>query len=367
MKDQSLAVFFDQKVLEMKTPDGCFEKAASPLLEYQMMFTESPERIANIKSVLERAPSKGRFDWYEGREAAEDEILLFHTAGYLEALKHWDIDGKWVSATTYLPRAGLTGVKAGAGTTLEALQAIIDGKVDKAYALVRPPSHHAAPAVADGYCFLNCVGMAVQKALDSGYQKIATVDWDVHHGNGTQQGFYHRDEVLTISLHMDHGAWGITHPQTGGVDEVGDGRGLGFNLNLPLPMGSGDALYKSIVADIVVPKLRQFKPDLIVVSNGHDASQFDPNGRQSVTMQGFHDMARMVGDAAGELCQGRLLAVQEGGYNMAYIGYCAYASALGFIGAELDLDDPLAYYPDDIEDARQAFQKLREAHPLLDS
>lgn len=367
MKNQTLPVYFHPDVLGMRTPDGLFEKAPSPLLEHQTPFAEGPERIANIKSVFECAPSAHRFQWHDGRHATDQEILTFHTRDYLQQLKTWDETGHWPSDTTYLPPAGLKGVRAGAGTTLEALSNILENRGIKAYALVRPPSHHAAPGMADGYCFLNAVGMAALRALEAGMERVAVVDWDVHHGNGTQEGFYNRSDVLFISLHMDHGAWGASHPQTGDVDEIGRKGGRGFNLNLPLPLGTGDKAYMDVIGSIVVPALEAFDPDLIIVSNGHDANQFDPNGRQAVTMYGFHGMAATLAASADALCDGKLLAVQEGGYNVAYVGFCAYASALGFLGATLDLDDPLAFYPDDENRARDTVNALVDRHPLLNA
>lgn len=361
----TLAVFFDDGVLSTKPPDGLFEKGPSPLLAHQTHFAEGPARIENIKSVLERGPSAGKFIWHPGRQASDEEILTYHTPAYLEQLKDWDSEGVWTSATTYMPKGGLATSRAAAGTVLNALDAVLSGKVGPAYALVRPPSHHAARDVADGYCFLNCVGIAVEKARQAGCGRVAVVDWDVHHGNGTQSGFYDRSDVLTISLHMNHGAWGPTHPQTGEVDEVGSGDGQGFNLNLPLPMGVGDDTYLTVMRDCVLPALRRFQPDLIIVSNGHDGGQFDPNGRQLLTMAGFHALADTIRQAAHDLCDGRLLAVQEGGYNIAHVGFCAYATALGFIGEPLDLADPLSYMPADGVRAQDTLADLRHRHPLL--
>ena len=361
----SLPVFFHEGVLAMKAPDGLFERASSPLLEHQMMLAESPERIANIRSVLQRAPSANRFEWHPGRLAEDEEILRFHKPAYLDDLKRWNESGFWATPTTYLPPGGMDSVRAATGTVLAALEGVLEHDLKRAYALVRPPSHHAAPDVADGYCFLNAVGMAVQTARERGCQRVAVVDWDVHHGNGTQTGFYGCDDVLCISMHMDHGAWGPTHPETGNVHEVGSGQGAGYNINLPLPPGMGDAAYVEVIDTIVVPALHRFDPDLIVVSNGHDANQFDPNGRQSVTMAGFREIADSIGKAADSLCDGRLLAVQEGGYNIAYVGFCAYASALGLIGQSLDIDDPLAFYLDDGARASDTVAQLVDSHPLL--
>ncbi len=367
MSLQKLPVYFHPDVLSMKAPDGLFEKAPSPLLKHQMLTAECPERIENIKSLLERAPSADRFSWPDGRHAGDDEILRFHTENYLAEIKSWNESGHWVTATTHLPASGLDALRAGAGTTLEALAAILDGAETRAYALVRPPSHHASRDTADGYCFLNHVGIAAETARQRGLERIAVVDWDVHHGNGTQTGFYTRDDVFCISTHMFHGAWGASHPETGDVDEIGAGDGRGFNLNLPLPLGAGDRTYIEIVETIVVPALEKFRPDLIIVSNGHDANQFDPNGRQAVTMAGFHRIARDLSAAADRLCDGKLLIVQEGGYNLAYVAFCAYASALGFLDLPLDLEDPLAFYPEDTTRSIMLIDELVERHPLLDA
>ncbi len=363
----ALDVFFHPDVLGARVPDGLFEKPASPLLAHQVPFAEGPERIANIRSVLERGPSAHRFRWHEGRHATDAEILRVHTAAYLDALRAADAKGHWFTATTCLPAGGLRAVRAGAGTVLAALDAILGGQTGMAYAVVRPPGHHAGPDVADGYCFLNGAAMAAERARDAGCARVAIVDWDVHHGNGTQAVFYDRADVLTVSLHMNHGAWSPeTHPQTGEVDEIGTGPGRGYNLNLPLPFGSGDAAMIALMHRVVLPALRRFAPDLIIVSNGQDASQFDPNGRQLVSMAGFHALAAQMAALSADLDLRGMLVVQEGGYNPAYTGFCAYATALGFLGAPLDLSDPLAYYPEDQAAAAQAVTAVVARHPLLD-
>mgnify|MGYP000190924982 CR=1 FL=1 len=164
-----------------------------------------------------------------------------------------------------------------AGTTLDAMRSILDGQSKLAYALVRPPGHHAQPTRADGYCFVNNAGLAVELATSSyGIKRVAVVDFDVHYGNGTAEGFYQRDDVLTISLHMNHGSWGHSHPQTGRVDEAGTGKGLGFNMNVPLPNGTGDMGYELAMQELVVPALARFEPELIVMVIGQDSSAVCP-------------------------------------------------------------------------------------------
>ena len=159
-----------------------------------------------------------------------------------------------------------------AGTTLSAMKHILDrcGKI--AYALVRPPGHHAQPTQADGYCFLNNAGLAVQLALDSGCQKVVVIDIDVHYGNGTAEGFYRSNKVLTISLHMNHGTWGPSHRQNGSVDELGEGEGFGYNMNIPLPNGTGDSGYVHAMTKLVLPAVEKFEPDMIVWVVGQDSS-----------------------------------------------------------------------------------------------
>lgn len=149
---------------------------------------------------------------------------------------------------------------------------VLDGHGKLAYALVRPPGHHAQPSRADGYCFLNNAGLAVQLALDSGCQKVVVIDVDVHYGNGTAEGFYRSNRVLTISLHMNHGSWGPSHPQSGDIDEAGEGDGFGYNLNIPLPNGTGDEGYVYAMNKLVVPAVQEFKPGVVILVVGQDSS-----------------------------------------------------------------------------------------------
>ena len=361
-----MPVYFHERMLDFRVPAGMFDGLPSDLLDIQMAQPERPERIANTVSVLKRGPLGERMDWREARAATDEEILGFHTADYLATMKEADGTGKYLSQSTYLNPGQLEAVRLAAGAAIDAATAVALDKAKVAYAMTRPPAHHAQPGDADGYCFVNNCGLAVLAAQKAGRERIAVVDWDVHHGNGTQEGFYERDDVLTISLHMNHGAWGPTHPQTGEVDEIGRGAGEGYNLNLPLPFGLGNAGYTIAFDRCVAPALRRFKPDLIVLANGQDANQFDPNGRQCLDMAGFYGLACRLRTLAEELCEGRIAMTQEGGYNPTYAPYCAYAVVAGLLGAPLELDDPIALYPDDPTAADARIDELIARHPLLD-
>ena len=245
-----------------------------------------------------------------------------------------------------------------AGLAIGAAEHVWRGGGPIAYALCRPPGHHAQPTKADGYCLYNNIGIAIEELRAQGLRRTAVIDWDVHHGNGTQEGFYTDPDVMTVSIHMDHGAWGPTHTQTGGADEVGRGPGTGANVNVPLPYGAGDTTYLRVFDEIVVPAVESAEPEVIFVANGQDANQFDPNGRQNVTMHGFHQLGRRTRELAVELCDGRMVAVQEGGYALSYTAYCAHASLAGLLGREIDIDDPIAFLPDHTDHLDDLVERL---------
>lgn len=340
----AMDVFWNDDVLFHDTGFGFFEAPESPMLSVQIAHPEGPDRIRNMKSVLQRGPVAERLRWRTSTHALEADLIRFHEQTYVAEVKRAAHEGRRFTATTLLRPGAWPALLAAAGATLDAGRHVrVTGS--PAFALVRPPGHHAGRAMADGYCFFNHVGIAAEDAIANGIARVAIVDWDVHHGNGTQAGFYDRADVLTVSMHMDHGAWGPTHPETGGVDETGTGAGAGFNLNVPLPMGSTDATYLGAFDEIVAPRLRAFEPQMLIIANGVDAGQFDPNGRQLVTMSGFHALASRARALADELCAGRLLVVQEGGYNPAYAAFSVHSAIEGFAGLPESLKDPLGFMP----------------------
>jgi acetoin utilization deacetylase AcuC-like enzyme len=362
---ERIAVFHDARTLGYRMPAGIFDHYASPLLAHQIEQPENPERIANTCSVLAEGPLAERLDWHDPHEASDAELLTFHTAPYLETLKGADREGGYLSRSTHMSKGEMQVVRLSAGCAIDAAHAVLEGRTAIGYAISRPPSHHAQPAIADGYCFVNGVALAALAAREAGCARVAVIDWDVHHGNGTQEGFYGRADILTVSVHMDHGAWGPTHLQTGGVEETGRGAGEGANLNLPLPFGAGDRVYLDLFRRCIAPAVRRFAPDMIVVANGQDANQFDPNGRQCVTMAGFHGLAIQARELADACSGGRIIMTQEGGYNPTYAPLCAYAVCAGLLGEPLRIEDPIAFYPDDEAGARDTVDRLIARHPLL--
>ena len=343
-----LAVFFHPCVFDHDTGRGFFEAGASPYLELLEKHPENDARARNMLTILQQGPIKEVLDWYQGESAQRGDLERFHTSNYLDELESIPLTEtrKFSSTTVFGPGSYLI-CCAAAGQVIAAANHVFDGASEIAYALLRPPGHHAQPQMADGYCFFNNIGVAIEALRARGLKKAAVIDWDVHHGNGTQQGFYDDADILTVSQHMNHGAWGSTHTQTGAVDEVGSGKGVGKNINLPMPYGSGDIAYLRAFDEIIVPAVRAHQPELLFVANGQDANQFDPNGRQLLSMKGFHELGKRARALADECCGGRLVLAQEGGYAISYAAYCLHASLEGVLHRQAGLPDPLAYMRED--------------------
>jgi len=342
-----IAVYFSPLALRHDTGSGVFEAEASPLLSLAEIHPESAPRLENMVSILQKGPIADRLDWSEAPAAEVEVLARFHDTAYLEGLRAIpENESRRVTSTTVFGPGSWQAICSAAGQAVAAVDHVWSGEGALAYALVRPPGHHAQPTLTDGYCFVNNIGAAIEAARTRGLRRAAVIDWDVHHGNGTQEGFYADPDVLTVSMHMDHGDWGPNHRQTGAPEEAGSGDGLGANLNVALPMGSGDAVYRAAFDRIVVPAVEAFAPEILIVACGQDANQFDPNGRQCVSMAGFHALGAGARALAECCCEGRLALVQEGGYAVSYAALCLHATLDGARGEPMTLPDPLAYLPE---------------------
>jgi acetoin utilization deacetylase AcuC-like enzyme len=352
----AITAFRHAACLEHDTGAGLFEAGPHPLIEIPEAHPENGDLLRNLYAALERGPLAGDVEWLEAPRAIDEELLTIHTREHIaavDALAGADgvvhVEGQtWASSAT--PEAA----RRSAGAALAAAECAAAGESSLAFAMTRPPGHHCAPDVIDGYCFYSNAALAARRLRELGAARVAVVDWDVHHGNGTEACFWDDGTVLTISVHMDHRAWGHNHRQSGAVADRGAGAGLDANLNVPLPFGSGDRAYAAAIDEAVVPALRSFAPEAIVCAQGVDASQFDPNGRMCVSMAGFHRIGTAVGEAASDLGVRSLAVTREGGYARTYSAFCHVACVLGLLGRPLTIDDPLAYLPDD-SDAHQPY------------
>lgn len=345
---EKLTVFWDERVLLNDTGTAFGEVPASPLLDVTEAHVENADRVRNMRAVLRNGPLAERIEWRDGRLATREELRTVHPEEYIRDVEDFIANGGgYIESNTVLSEEAWPALLAAAGTSLAAVDAVLTGDTPLAYALVRPPGHHAQPQQAEGYGVFNHAALMAERARAAGLERIAIIDWDTHHGNGTQECFYTRSDVLYASLHMRHGTWSATHPQTGSPAEIGVDDGMGFNINMELSLGAGDAAYRAAIDQVIAPVLRQYRPELIICSSGQDASAVDPNGRQALTMDGFHAIGSRMRELASKLTGGRLALVQEGGYHLSYAAYCLHATCEGLLGLAPELDDPVGYLPDD--------------------
>ena len=270
--------------------------------------------------------------------ATLEDLGRVHTARYIEEFKRVsDAGGGDIGDVAPFGPGAFEIALLSAGLAKQAVADVVTGKVERAWALCRPAGHHCLPDRSMGFCLLCNIPIAIEAAkAQHGLGKVAVVDWDVHHGNGTQAVYYDRGDVLTISLHQEN----CFPPGYSGAEDRGEGAGEGANINIPLPPGSGHETYLRAMETIVIPALERFAPDLIVVASGLDANGLDPLARQLLHSDTFRAMARMVGEAADRLCGGKLVVVHEGGYSEAYVPFCGQAVVEAIMGATSDVVDP---------------------------
>jgi acetoin utilization deacetylase AcuC-like enzyme len=273
---------------------------------------ESPERVLVLNRMLEEEPA-GRFLPVEPRPATDEELGWVHERAYIDFLRttagrDWVfIDGDTSAGAKTFETALLA-----AGGFLELLDLILEGRARHGLAVVRPPGHHAEAARAMGFCFFNNVAVGAEHLIRGhGLRRVLIVDWDLHHGNGTQHAFYSRPDVLYFSTHQVP-----LFPGTGAIREIGDGRGKGFNLNVPLAPGKDDDDFLYILEKILAPVAACFEPEFILVSAGFDIGRGDPLGGMLVTRDGFGRLTDALLHMAEESCPGRVAVVLEGGYDL---------------------------------------------------
>lgn len=301
---------------------------------------EGPETKRRLLNLIRASGLGAHLAMGSAPAATREELERVHPPRYLDTFKAMsDAGGGEIGLRAPFGPGGYEIAAQSAGLARSALEEVLTGALDNAYALSRPPGHHCTADWPNGFCLLNNIAVAIRAAQARGLvQRIAVVDWDVHHGNGTEAIFHDDADVLTISLHQER-----NYPlDTGGPEARGEGPGEGANLNIPLPQGAGHATYLAAMERIVAPALRHFAPEAIVIACGYDASAMDPLGRMLATAETFRAMTALLRDLADELCEGRLVAVHEGGYSEVHVPFCGHAVLEELSGAPVSAPDPLA-------------------------
>ncbi len=272
---------------------------------------ERPERLDAIRRGIADGGLEARVDWLAPRDATEIELGRVHTAAHVARIAATEGRTVRFDPDTQAGPRSYAAALAAAGTACDAVERVLDGALDRAFCLVRPPGHHAEAGRAMGFCLFNNVAVAAAHGLARGLERVAIIDFDVHHGNGTQNIFAADPRVLYVSTH----AWPF-YPGTGSLQETGEGDARGFTVNPPLPMGSGDAEYGHVYREVVEPIARAFDPELVLVSAGFDAWGGDPLAGMRLTEAGYAEIAASCLDAARGAAKGRAVFVLEGGYHL---------------------------------------------------
>jgi len=272
---------------------------------------ERPERAETLEAVATRFRQQGG-TVLEPRSATDDDLARVHAREHIDGIVARRGRASMIDEDTFTSPDSDDVARLAAGAVLTAVDHVLEGPAgSRALALVRPPGHHAEAGKAMGFCLYNNIAVGAAYARARGLSRVAIVDYDVHHGNGTQAMFYDDPSVLFVSSHQ-YPFW----PGTGASDETGSGAGKGFTLNVPLVIGDKDAVVERAYAEVVVPRLREFKPELLMISAGFDAHVMDPLGQLRMSTEGFARLTRVLLDVADECCEGRVVLVTEGGYDL---------------------------------------------------
>lgn len=309
---------------------------------------ERPERLQAVRAALGR--SQVQLVPIAARDASFDELVQVHDASYLADLSRMAGREGHLDPDTYIAPDSVAAAYRAAGSACSLVEALIDGRARRGVALLRPPGHHARPDQAMGFCLLNNIAIATAHARARGIDRVAIVDWDVHHGNGTQEMFWEDPSVLYASIHQ-----APFYPGTGDASEVGEGPGIGKTVNIPLSAGAGDAEYAAAFERVLLPVLDAFRPELVLVSAGYDAHRNDPIAGMRLEPGSYARMTRYLLDVAERHASGRMALLLEGGYDLSGLEASFLASVRTLAGVAPSLPSPGrpgAVYDREIERAR---------------
>ncbi len=320
---------------------------------------ERPERLDAAQAAIEKARRSFGLEFapVEPRPITEEELVRVHEPRFVRWMQSLRGEDGHIDADTFVGPESITVAELAAGGTVALVDRLLTGPTKRGLALVRPPGHHARPAQAMGFCLFNNVALAAAHARSRGISRIAVVDWDVHHGNGTQEAFYRDPGVLYISTHQFP-----FYPGTGAVGETGEGPGAGFTINVPLTAGGGDAVYRGAFERVILPALEEYAPELVIISAGFDAAARDPLAEMELTPAAFGWMARELRRVADKSADGRVLLVLEGGYDLVALEAGLLAATRGILeGTAVEIARDV-----DHEDLDRAVRVAKEAWKNVD-
>ena len=332
--------FWDERCFWHSGGNYSFMLQAGGLVQPGGGLPENPETKRRFKNLLDVTGLLNELDVQSAAPVTRDDLLRVHPESFIDVFqKTANEGGGELGLRAPFGPDGFDIACVSAGLAKSALTSVLTGRLDNAYALSRPPGHHCTRDWQNGFCLLANIAIAVEATLaDKQAERIAVLDWDVHHGNGTEAIFYDRADVLTVSIHQDR-----NYPlDTGAFSVRGDGAGEGANLNIPLPPGTGHQGYLAALERLALPQIKAFNPDAIVVACGFDAAAFDPLGRMLATAETFRQMTRSTKELAADVCDGKLVMVHEGGYSESYVPFCGHGVMAELAHSQIEAPDPFA-------------------------
>ena len=292
---------------------------------------------------------------------SSEALYRVHDPAYVAKLRRLDeLGGGMWDFETYVSRGSYEVARMAAGAAIAVTQAVISGQARNGISIMRPPGHHALPGKAMGFCLFANAALAARASQDEmGLERVLIIDWDVHHGNGTEAIFYDDPSVAFISLHQ-HPLW----PGTGMVEDVGSGPGQGYTMNIPMPPYTGDRGYLRAFDELIVPFARRFQPQLLLVSSGYDVHWRDPLSQMSMTSTGYARLAQRARALAEELCDGRLVVLLEGGYDLGAVSYGVLDTVLALMGRDDAIEDPFGPAPSSESDISRLIHRIKSIHQI---
>jgi acetoin utilization deacetylase AcuC-like enzyme len=322
-----------------------------------------PENARRLESIISRLKEKSLIDkvtQLKSRLAEIDEIALCHTTEYVEYVKAFcENGGGYLDPDTYANKNSFLAAATAVGGSIDLIKSVIRGEINNGFALLRPPGHHALANRSMGFCLFGNVAIAAKVALlQPGIKKVAIVDFDVHHGNGTQALIGNDPNILFVSSHQYP-----FYPGTGSIREIGAGDAEGTIVNIPLQAGVGDEGFKIVCEKVIIPSLKRFKPEIILVSAGYDAHWDDPLANLNLSLNGFNQISRELIKCAEEICSEKIVFFLEGGYNLDVLGIGVANTIRSLLGIE-SFDDPLGSTNYQEPDIKKIVNELISIHKL---
>lgn len=324
---------------------------------------ENYHRLEGTWELLERNGILQHLHRVASTPAPLDALLRVHTPRYVERVRTLsERGGGSLDSDTYVNADSYRAALLSAGGVINVVDAVMQGEADNGFALVRPPGHHALPGRGMGFCLFANIAIAARWAQDHhGAERVLIIDFDVHHGNGTQDIFYNDPTVLFFSIHQyPH------YPGTGAADDVGTEMAYCSTVNVPVPPGSGDRGYKQSVQQLLAPLAREFQPDLILVSAGYDGHWMDPLASIHLSITGYTELVQEIMALADELCDGRLVCALEGGYHLDVLPHCVLSTLRALSESPTGVSDPFGPAPAGERDLEELLARLRRLHGVKD-